>query len=181
MGMRGTGSNDVELKDVFVPDAAISGRRPQGKWHHLFHTISMLAFPIIYSAYMGVADGARAKATEVARKKPDDGNASYLAGEMENAHAAADIALADMIRIAGTEKPGAETTSRQMIRRTLVAKNAILTVERAMELAGGAAFYRALGLERAFRDVQAARYHPLKEKPQLRYSGRLTLGLDIDG
>jgi alkylation response protein AidB-like acyl-CoA dehydrogenase len=181
MGMRGTGSNDVELNDVFVADAAISGRRPQGKWHPLFHAISMLAFPLIYSAYMGVADGARAKAVEAARKKPDDGNLAYLAGEMENAHAAADIALADMIRIAETEKPGPETTNRQMIRRTMVAQNTIKTVERAMELAGGAAFYRSQGLERAFRDVQAGRYHPLQEKPQLRYTGRLALGLDIDG
>ncbi len=181
MGMRGTGSHDVELNDVFVPDATISGRRPQGKWHPLFHTISMLAFPIIYSAYMGVADGARAKAIEVARKKPDDGSAAYLAGEMENVYATAEIAYADMLRIADTEKPGPETTSRQMIRRTLVAQNAIKTVERAMELAGGAAFYRGMGLERAFRDVQAARYHPLQEKPQLRYTGRVALGLDIDG
>ncbi|MFM9863632.1 MAG: acyl-CoA dehydrogenase family protein [Micropepsaceae bacterium] len=181
MGMRGTGSHDVELNDVFVADAAISGRRPQAKWHPLFHTISMVAFPIIYAAYLGVADGARAKALEVARKKGDDGNAAYLAGEMENVHAAAEIAWADMIQIADTTKPGPETTSRQMIRRTLVAQNAIKTVERAMELAGGAAFYRGMGLERAFRDVQAARYHPLQEKPQLRYTGRVALGLDIDG
>jgi acyl-CoA dehydrogenase len=180
MGMRGTGSNDVELNDVFVADAAISGRRPQGKWHPLFHAIAMLAFPIIYAAYMGVADGARAKALEVARKRGDDGNAAYLAGEMENAHAAAEIAWADMIHIADTTKPGPETSSRQMIRRTLVAQNAIKTVERAMELAGGAAFYRDMGLERAFRDVQAARFHPLQEKPQLRYTGRVALGLDID-
>jgi alkylation response protein AidB-like acyl-CoA dehydrogenase len=49
------------------------------------------------------------------------------------------------------------------------------------ELAGGASFYRDMGLERAFRDVQAARSHPLQEKPQLRFSGRVALGLDIDG
>ena len=181
MGMRATGSHDVELNDVFVPDAAISARRPQGKWHHLFHCISMLAFPLIYAAYMGVADGARAKALQVARKKPDDGHVAYLAGEMENAHATADMALAQMIRIAESEKPGQETSSRAMIGRTLVGKNAIATVERAMELAGGASFYRDMGLERAFRDVQAARFHPLQEKPQLRYTGRLALGLDIDG
>jgi acyl-CoA dehydrogenase len=141
----------------------------------------MIAFPIIYSAYMGVADGARAKALEVARKKPDDASLAYLAGEMESAHAVADIALADMIRIAETEKPGPQITARSMIRRQLVGQNAIKTVERALELAGGAAFYRDLGLERAFRDVQAARFHPLQEKPQLRYTGRLALGLDIDG
>src|SRR5262249_15068619 len=37
LGMRGSGSHDIELNDVFVPEAAISGRRPQGKWHMLFH------------------------------------------------------------------------------------------------------------------------------------------------
>jgi len=36
-------------------------------------------------------------------------------------------------------------------------------------------------LERRFRDVQAARFHPLQEKAQLRYAGRMALGLDIDG
>jgi acyl-CoA dehydrogenase len=180
MGMRGTGSNDVELKDVFVADAAISGRRPQGKWHHLFHIISQQAFPLIYSAYMGVADGARTKAIEIAKKKPDDNFTTTLAGELENAYTTADIAHADMVRIAESEKPGPQTTNRTMIRRTLVAQNAIKTVERAMELAGGAAFYRDLGLERAFRDVQAARFHPLQEKQQLRYTGRVALGFDID-
>lgn len=181
MGMRATGSHDVELNDVFVPDAAISGRRPQGKWHHLFHIISQQAFPIVYSAYMGVADGAHAKALEIARKKPDDAIVVYTAGEMENAHAAAGMALAQLIAIAESEKPGPETTSRTMIARTLAGQNTIKTVERAIELAGGASFYRDLGLERAFRDIQAARFHPLQEKQQLRYTGRLALGLDIDG
>jgi len=51
----------------------------------------------------------------------------------------------------------------------------------AMEVAGGGSFYRRAGLERAFRDIQAARFHPLQEKPQLRYSGRVALGLDVDG
>jgi hypothetical protein len=36
-------------------------------------------------------------------------------------------------------------------------------------------------LEQLFRDAQAARYHPLPEKAQLRFTGRLLLGLDIDG
>ena len=55
MGMRGTGSHDLELTDVFIADAAIGGKRPQGKWHPLFHIISMIAFPLVYSAYLGVA------------------------------------------------------------------------------------------------------------------------------
>jgi acyl-CoA dehydrogenase len=181
LGMRGTGSHDVELKAVFVADAAISGRRAQGKWHPLFHAISMIAFPIIYSAYLGVADGARAKALAAARKKPSDEGLVLLVGEMENAFAAAETAVAAMISNAETGKPGPETTNRAMIGRTLAGQSAIRTVEKAMEVAGGASFYRSLGLERAFRDIQAARFHPLQEKPQLRYAGRLALGLDIDG
>jgi acyl-CoA dehydrogenase len=181
MGMRGTGSNDVELKNVFVADAAIAGRRPQGKWHPLFHAISLLAFPIIYSAYVGVAEGARARAIDIAKKRPADEALALLVGEMENAYAGAQIAWTDMVRLAETLTPGPEATSQTMVRRTLVGQDAIRTVERAMEVAGGSSFYRDTGLERAFRDVQAARFHPLQEKPQLRYTGRLALGLDIDG
>ena len=181
MGMRGTGSHDVDMKDVFIPDAAISGRRPQGKWHPLFHMISMMAFPLIYSAYVGVAEGARGAALKIARKKADDGAIAYLVGEMENAFAVATLALNDMIDNAATSAPGPEATSRAMIGRTLVGEAAIKTVERAMEVAGGASFYRDVGLERAFRDVQGARFHPMQEKPQQRFTGRVALGWDIDG
>lgn len=181
MGMRGTGSNDVTLTDVFVPDAAISGRRPQGRWHPLFHAISMLAFPLIYSAYVGVAEGARQRALEIARGKPADEALMQLVGEMQNAFAQTELAMGDMIALAEGATPGPETTGRAMTGRTLVGQAAVRTVERAMEVAGGAAFYRSTGLERAFRDIQAARFHPLQEKPQLRYAGRLALGLDIDG
>lgn len=181
LGMRGTGSHDVELTSVFIADAAISGRRPQGKWHPLFHAISMIAFPIIYSAYLGVAEGARARALEIARRKRADDSLALSVGEMENALAEAEIAVEAMIATAETARPGPEVTNRVMIGRTLAAKAAIATVERAMEAAGGAAFYRSQGLERAFRDIQGARFHPLQEKPQLRYAGRLALGLDIDG
>jgi acyl-CoA dehydrogenase len=181
MGMRGTGSHDVELKDVFVPDAAVSGRRPQGKWHPLFHIISMIAMPVVYSAYVGVAESARAKVLEIARKKPHDGHLPYLVGEMENAFATATMALDRMIDTAEAAIPGPETTSRIMIGRTLAGDAAIRTVERAMEIAGGASFHRNIGLERAFRDVQGARFHPLREKEQHRFTGRVAMGLDIDG
>jgi alkylation response protein AidB-like acyl-CoA dehydrogenase len=53
-------------------------------------------------------------------------------------------------------------------------------VEKAMEAAGGSSFYRAAGLERLFRDVQGARFHRPQERSQLRFSGRLALGLDVD-
>ncbi len=67
MGMRGTGSHDIVLDGFFLADAAVGGKRPRGKWHMLFHIISKLAFPLIYSAYTGVAEGARDAAMAAAK------------------------------------------------------------------------------------------------------------------
>jgi acyl-CoA dehydrogenase len=181
MGMRGTGSDDVVFDGAFIADAAIAGKRPQGQWHMLFHIISMIAFALIYAAYLGVAEGARARALDLARKRPADPLLAQLVGEMENALLTARLAHRRMIEIAETGTPGPETTSEAMQLRTLVGQNTIDTVAKAMEVAGGAAFYRKVGLERAFRDVQAARFHPLQEKPQLDLTGRVALGWDIDG
>lgn len=66
------------------------------------------------------------------------------------------------------------------IGETVAGRAAIRTVEAAMELASGAGFYRDLGLERLFRDVQGARYHPLRGSAQLTYAGRVALGLDVN-
>lgn len=181
MGMRGTGSDDVVFDGAFIPDAAIAGKRPQGQWHMLFHIISMIAFALIYSAYLGVAEGARNRALELAKKRPQDPLLAQLVGEMENRLLSARLAHARMIEIAETGTPGPQTTSEAMQCRTLAGQAAIDTVAKAMEVAGGAAFYRKTGLERAFRDVQAARFHPLQEKPQLDLTGRVALGWDIDG
>lgn len=181
LGMRGTGSHDVVLEDVFVPDAAIVARRPPGKWHMLFHHIFVLAFPLVYAAYVGVAEGARARALEIARAKPKTHALTVMAGRLENAFMAAEMGLDRMIAIAEAEAPGAERTNRAAIAHTITAKAAIETVECAMELVGGGSFYRDLGLERAFRDVQGARFHPLQEMPQLELTGRMALGLGIDG
>jgi len=181
LGMRGTGSDDVVFDGLFIPDAAIAGKRPQGQWHMLFHVISMIAFGLIYSAYLGVAEGARNRALAMARKRPQDPLLAQTVGEMENRLLAARLAHRRMIEIAETGTPGPETTSEAMQCRTLAGQAAIDTVTKAMEVAGGAAFYRKTGLERAFRDIQAARFHPLQEKPQLDLAGRVALGWDIDG
>jgi alkylation response protein AidB-like acyl-CoA dehydrogenase len=180
MGMRGTGSHDVVIDDFFVPDAAIGGRRAQGKWHPLFHVISMIAIPLIYSVYTGMAEAARDLALARASKRRTDSHLLQAVGSMENELAAARLALADMIAAAATDAPGPATTNRVFIGRAIVARSAIGTVEQAMQVAGGAAFYRACGIERLFRDIQAARYHPLQDGIQRELAARVALGLDID-
>jgi alkylation response protein AidB-like acyl-CoA dehydrogenase len=181
LGMRGTGSTDVELKDVFIPDAAMGGlKRTPGKWHPFMHLVCMSALPIVYGAYLGVAESAREIALAMAKRKRDDPHVPYLVGEMDNFLTTAQILHASMVELTKTAKPGPETTSAMITRRTVMVQALLGTVDRALEVAGGAGFYRSAHLERCFRDVQASRFHVVREKPQHRLSGRLALGLDID-
>lgn len=182
LGMCGTGSTDVELKDVFIPDAAMGGlKREPGKWHPFMQLVVLSAMPIVYAAYLGVAESARDIALGLCKKKKDDPHVPYLVGEMDNLLLTAQVVHASMVELTKTAKPSPETTSAMLARRTVIAQTLLRTVEKALDVAGGSGFYRGAQLERAFRDIQAARYHPLQEKAQLHLSGRLALGFDIDG
>ena len=175
LGMRGTGSNDVLIEGLFVPDAAVAFSRAAGEWHPVFQTIATIAFPLIFAIYLGVAESARDIAIGIARQKP--GSDPSLAGRMDTELRAAQLAHRSMLDAVALNAPSAETVNEVMIGRTLVARHAIRAVELAMELVGGASFYRATGLERRFRDVQGARFHPLQAGPQARYAGAIALGL----
>ena len=182
LGMRGTGSHDIEIKDAFLPDAVMQGvRRPAGKWHPFMHTVVLVALPVFYGAYLGVAEAAREIALGIAARKKDDPLVPLILGEMENQLVCAQIAHASMVALTARSKPGVEATNAMICRRTIFANAVIRAVEKAMEVSGGPGFYRSSGLERCFRDVQGARYHPIQEKPQTRLTGRILLGLDVDG
>jgi alkylation response protein AidB-like acyl-CoA dehydrogenase len=181
LGMRGTGSHDVALEDVFLPEASTQGvRRPAGKWHPSIYPVTLQVLPIVYSAYLGVAENARELALGMVKRKDDPG-LPYLVGELENQIVAAQLALDSMIALAASAKPSPESVSAMLCRRTLVATALLRVADKAMEVAGGGSFYRSAGLERCFRDLQGARYHPMPEKAQTRFTGRLILGLEVDG
>lgn len=181
--MRATGSGTVKLDGVFVPEAAVVLRRPRGAFHPAFAVILTVALPIITSVYLGVAEAAAAIARERARKRPDDPAMPFLVGEMENLLATAEMAVADMIRLANDFDftPTVELASQVLVRKTIAAKAVIATAEKALEVTGGAGLYRKLGLERLLRDAHGAQFHPLPEKRQLLFTGRVAMGLDPVG
>lgn len=180
LGMRGTGSHDVEIMGHVVPEAAVAVQRKAGEWHPLFQIIATIAFPLIYAVYVGVAESARDIAIGLAKKKTPSHHAIQLAGRMDTELTGARLALDSMLAAVRRNAPSADTVNQVMIGRHLVERHAIAAVEHAMELAGGAGFYRAAGLERRFRDVQGARYHPLQSGPQAEYAGAIALGLPVD-
>ncbi|MCX7303234.1 MAG: acyl-CoA dehydrogenase family protein [Hyphomicrobiales bacterium] len=180
LGMRGTGSNDVVIDGLFIPDANVALARTSGEWHPLFQIISTIAFPLVYAAYLGVAESARDIAVALAKKKPANEHAVSLAGRMDTSLRAAQLAHRHMVATVEMNAPSAQSVNEVMMGRALVAEHAIKAVELALELGGGAGFYRSSGLERRFRDIQGARFHPLQQGPQATYAGSMALGLSVD-
>jgi alkylation response protein AidB-like acyl-CoA dehydrogenase len=180
LGMRGTGSHDIVIDSVYVPESAIALHRPKGKWHPFFNVVAAVALPLIMAVYVGIAEAAYDLALKQAAKKCNDPQVPSLLGEITNALTMAQMALQGMIDTTANYdfQPVNETANAIVIRKTIAARAAILTVEKAMEVVGGAAFFRSLGLERLFRDVQGGLYHPLHEKRQHLFTGRMAFGLD---
>ena len=180
LGMRATGSHDVLIEGHVVPEAAVAVKRKAGEWHPLFHIIATIAFPLVYAVYVGVAESARDLAVELAKRKQPTRHTIDLAGRMDTELAGARLGLDSMLAAVRLNAPSAATINQVMIGKALVTRHAIAAVEYAMEVAGGVGFYRSAGLERKFRDIQAARYHPLQSGPQAEYAGAMALGLPVE-
>ena len=182
MGLRATGSHTVVLDDVFVPDAAVSLIRPADVWHPVWNAVIGAAMPLIMSAYVGIADAAVETALALVQGRTD-AHTIHLAGEMLNAHTVGVDLVAAMFEssadlgFANTD----EHASTTLQRKTMAAEALIDTVRLAIELAGGAGYTRSTELERLYRDVHGALFHPLPRAKQLEFSGRLALGLSPIG
>jgi acyl-CoA dehydrogenase len=180
MGMRATASHQIRIDGFFVPDEKVALRRPKGKWHPLYHIISMLAYALINAVYLGVAEALRDAAMAIAKRRPPTAQLVDLAGEVDTDLAAARCAFADLVACS-TGQPGPETTNRAHMARANFAGAAIRMAGNAMELTAASGYLRTNPVERLFRDLQAVRFHPLMTRPQRDFAGRMALGLDLDG
>jgi alkylation response protein AidB-like acyl-CoA dehydrogenase len=183
LGMRATGSNDVVLDNVFVPEGAISLRRAKGKWHPFFSAVATIAMPLVTSVYLGIAEAARDLALQHVQRKRDDPDLWYLVGEMENALTTGQLATQAMIDLCANYAftPDVATASAIFVRKTIAAQALLAAVEKSLEVVGGGGLFRAMGLERLLRDIHAAQFHPLRAKRQQRFTGRVALGLEPIG
>ncbi len=180
LGMRATGSQTIILDNVFVPDDAIALRRPRGRFHPVWNAILTVAMPLIMSVYAGVAEAAAMIGKEQANKRRGDPTVPYLLGELTNRLTMVQLGINDMVRLANDLDfaMSPEVANAILVRKTIVAEQVLATVEKALEAAGGAGFYRKIGLERLLRDAHGAQFHPLSGKRQHQFTGRIALGLD---
>jgi alkylation response protein AidB-like acyl-CoA dehydrogenase len=96
LGMRGTGSNTIDLDGVFIPDETITVRRPRAGWAPVWQVVLTVAPPIYMAPYLGVAESARDRAVGLARKNVRS-ETPLLVGEMENELTVARLAWQSMI------------------------------------------------------------------------------------
>lgn len=169
LGMRSTGSHDVELDAVEVPADALLVRLEKGKPSRFMACSSAysLQLPAIY---LGIAVAARDFILDFAdsRFAPSLGGVILDAPQVQ--HKIGEIEI-----LVGTSKALlyglAERWDRHdalkdrlgsevAITKYAVTNNAIRIVELAMQIAGGHALSRDLPLERYFRDVQCGLYNP---------------------
>lgn len=181
LGMRGTASNNIEITDVLVPDDKVLADRPYGVIDPPLQVISSIAFPIVSAVYLGVAESAYGAAVAAAGRRAEDPLVQRQVGLMAHRLRVAGWALDGALAAVGDDPtPSLETVAKVMAAKREIAEAGIAVCDLAMDVAGGSAFFKGSVIERAYRDVRAAKFHPLTPEDSLVQAGRLALGLPAD-
>jgi alkylation response protein AidB-like acyl-CoA dehydrogenase len=194
-GLRGTGSHDFRVADLFVPEeraiAAFTAKpvRPGTLFAAPFITVFAMA---LATAPLGIARAAIEAFVELAEGKTPIGGSAKL---RDKASAQADVGKAEaLVRSAraflidelqgiwDTVAKGEMPSVRQRAVARLAAAQAASASAQAVDLiynaAGGTALYETSLIERCFRDVHATTQHVGIASANFEISGRVLLGLD---
>jgi alkylation response protein AidB-like acyl-CoA dehydrogenase len=177
LGMRATGSHDIILDGVFVPDDHVITIKEQGTksavpddgggW--LLH---------IPACYIGIAYAAREFALQFAgsyRPNSLPGPIADLAhirqqiGQMEEELMIARTFLYSIADRWDREPDGRASLKPELgVAKKLATNSALSIVDKAMRIVGGASLSRSLPLERYYRDVRAGIHNPPMEDVVIR-------------
>lgn len=176
MGMRGTGSHDFAVTDLFVPDGRffLSREAPSFQSGPLYNTsIYHLWAPNIAAVALGIARDALDLFAELASTKRTTRSPVVLAerevvhekfGRAEGLVRTARSYLYGTIRqtwpylVAGEAVPDALTAANRLA-ASMAVDNAIAAVDLVFTLSGSAGIYERARLERCFRDVHVVSHH----------------------
>lgn len=178
MGMRATGSQTIVFDNVFVPASAIVLERPRKGFHMVWDMVLTVAMPLIMAAYVGIAEKAMEMTLSIGKKySRNQPHLPYIVGKMNNILISAQTQWKAMYSLTNNFnfKPRESITIDILSLKTNVATACMQTVQEAMGAIGGQSFYKKNKLERLFRDVQAAQFHPLPEWDQYAFTGERLL------
>lgn len=188
MGMRASGSHDIEFRDAFIADECLIGVEGAGSeggmaclpWYALG----------IASVYTGIAGAAFDFAVDYAKRRtlhPMPASIAHLPGtQFSIAGMQVQLAAARALihHTAAELTQGADLGDGLLAAVTTpqyFATNAALEIVRqAMQVVGGPSLLRRHPLERWYRDVRAGTLHPFTHYWLLEMIGKLTLGIPLD-
>jgi len=194
-GLRGTGSHDFAVTDLFVPDAftcLVGGTPPrQAGPLYRFPSMALLDGPLA-CVPIGIARAAIDALKDLAGAKTPTGARAPL---RERASVQADVARAEAtLRAARAflyettrevwdlvlngETVSVEQQALMRLARAHAAAAATEAVDRMYDAAGTTSLYEGSPLERCFRDVHAATKHVAVATPNFETCGRVLLELD---
>lgn len=169
LGMRGTGSQDIELNGVLVPKEALLAYSEKGVPNRFNGNSSAytLQLPAIY---LGIATAARDFILKYANEKYsnslgtsilDAPHVQQKIGELEILITVSRSLLYGLAEKWDSNIQVRDQLSNEVaITKYTICNNAKKVVELAMSIAGGHSLSRDLPLERYFRDVQCGSYNP---------------------
>jgi alkylation response protein AidB-like acyl-CoA dehydrogenase len=194
-GLRGTGSSDFQVSDLFVPEerslSAFAPTRIQPATLYAIPQITTFAASLPCVS-LGIARAAIDAFTDLAEGKTPMGSVSRL---REKSIAQSDLGRAEahlrsgraflldaMQEIWDEAAAGRTATLRQRAIARLAAAKAAEASAQAVDLlynaAGGTALFESNPLERCFRDVHATTQHIGTQAANFELAGRVLLGLD---
>ena len=194
MGMRGTGSQDFTVDDVFVPAhrSCLSAEPPREKgplyhprsWYvHLWTPSAANALGVARGAIDALTDLAATEASTLSTNLLRDRSAVQTRiGEAEAIVNAARAYVLDAVgRLWRTLCAGEEPTDPQIAQARLALVHAmhesVRAVDKVFHAAGTNAIYTRHPLERAFRDVHVAVQHGAALPSYFESAGKVLLGL----
>jgi indole-3-acetate monooxygenase len=200
MGMRGTGSNDISVTDVYVPKSRTfpfvpdfePGSHYRGPLYRL--PVVGVAATGIPTPMLGVARRALDEVTALAQTKTPVGSSGLLMerasaqvqlGQAEAILRSGRLLLLESLREAWRRCLAGETHSLEQRAGLLLAlahamSSAVQAVELACSIAGTTAFRATSPLERCFRDVQTMRHHVWASEQRYGTFGQVCLGVPPD-
>ncbi|WOE74965.1 acyl-CoA dehydrogenase family protein [Alterisphingorhabdus coralli] len=197
MGMRGTGSGDLAVKDVMVPKARsvsliVDTPVEQGPLY-TFPVFGMLAMGVA-SVALGNAAGAldEIKAMAKAKKNPATGKtmAERQVTQVDIAKAEAKLGAAEAYfreaiatcweAATSTGELSPEQRAQLRLAGAYATECAADVAKTAYTLGGGAAVYETSNLQRRFRDAHVATQHIATAHGVYELAGRISFGLPTD-
>lgn len=193
MGLRGSGSNEFEVRDVFVPatrTVSLLTDTPCDGALYKFPVFCLLAVGIA-SVALGIARQAIDGLVELANEKTPQGSARLLAertatqehvARSEARLRAATALLLNAVDTAWQASLGPEPISTEHKRdirlaTTFATEEAAAIVDRMHRTAGGSSVFESSVLAHCLRDVHVATQHMMVSDATYEVVGRLFLGL----